>query len=313
MDTPSDHTQLRDAAIVGAGMAGLTAAIYSLRFKLDVIVLAREPGGVITESALVENWPGVKSISGIDLMENVRAHAEALGASLVSDEVASISGKAGSFDVRTAGGQSFRARAVLLATGCRRRKLGVPGETEFTGKGVSYCATCDAFFFRGKTVAVVGGSDSAVGAAELLSNFAAKVYVIYRRSALRAEPLRVERALANPKIEPVYNSVVESIEGGQTVSAVNLNGGRRLPLDGVFVEIGFDPDNKLPSQLGTALDQSGFIRIDPAGRTDVHGVYAAGDATTGSNKMRQLVTAAAEGAIAAESLYEDLKKRKLEL
>jgi len=294
-------------------MAGLTAAIYTLRFKLTTTVIAREPGGVITESALVENWPGEKGISGIDLMERVRAQAEALGGRFIFDEVVSVSGGAGGFEIRTGLGQAVKARAVVLAIGCRRRKLGVPGEKEFAGRGVSYCATCDARFFRGKRVAVVGGSDSAVGAAELAADFADRVYIIYRRDSLRSEPMRTERALANPKIEAVYNSVVESIEGRETVTGITLQGGRKLAVSGVFVEIGFDPPGELPSQLGVALDAEGFIIIDAGGRTNVPGIYAAGDVTTGSNKMRQLVTAAAEGAIAAQSVYEDLKSRKLEL
>lgn len=307
MASQPERKQAYDVAIAGAGMAGLTAAIYALRFKLSVIVLARQPGGVITESALVENWPGEKGISGMDLMEKVRAQAESLGCVFVWEEVASISGKAGSFMLTTAHGQSVNARAVLLALGCERRKLGIPGEKEFAGRGVSYCATCDAFFFKGKTVAVIGGSDSAVGSAELLAKFADRVYIIYRRNKLRSEPLMTERVLAHPGISVIYNSTVESIEGSETVTGVTLNEGRKLPLDAVFVEVGFDPPRALPSQLGIDLDESGFVRIDAGGRTNVPGVYAAGDVTTGSNRMRQLVTAAAEGAIAAESVYSDTR------
>jgi thioredoxin reductase (NADPH) len=288
-------------------MAGLTAAIYALRFKLSATVIASEPGGVITESALVENWPGEKSISGMDLMDKVRAQAEALGCVFILEEVKSISGKAGAFALATAAGQAVRSRTVLLALGCQRRKLGVPGEKEFTGRGVSYCATCDAFFFKGKSVAVIGGSDSAVGSAELLANFADKVHIIYRRGKLRSEPLRTDRVLANPRIAVIYNSTVESVHGAETVTGVALNGGRKLAVDGVFVEVGFDPPRALPSELGVAVDEAGFIRIDAAGHTDVPGVYAAGDVTTGSNYMRQLVTAAAEGAIAAESIYNDTR------
>lgn len=313
MAAQTDSHGACDVAVIGAGMAGLTAAIYGLRFKLTVTVIAREPGGVITESALVENWPGEKSVSGSDLMERVRAQADALGARFVFDGVKDVRGKSGAFTLSTAGGAAVSARAVILATGCERRKLGVPGEKEFAGRGVSYCATCDAFFFRDKTVAVIGGSDSAIAAAELLANFARAVHIIYRRDKLRSEPLRTERALANPKIKVIYNSVVESIEGKDTVTAVKLNGGKKLAVDGVFVEIGFDPPRELPSQLGVALDENGFVKIDAAGRTNVPGIYAAGDVTTGSNMMRQLVTAAAEGAIAAQSAYEDLKKDSLEL
>ena len=312
-EKPTVNPQGYDVAIVGGGMAGLTAAIYCLRFKLTTVAFAKEPGGAINESHLVENWPGVQSIKGAQLMERVVKQAEALGAKFIFDEVNAVAAASGAFEVRTAGGQAARAAAVILATGCERRKLGVPGEKEYTGRGVSYCATCDAFFFKGKTVAVIGGSDSAVGSAELLSEFARKVYIIYRRERLRAEPLRVDRALANPKIEVVYESWVESIEGRDTVRAVRLNGERSLAVDGVFVEIGFDPSRKLTEQLGIELDESGFIRIDEGCHTNVEGVFAAGDVTTGSDKIRQLVTAAAEGAIAAENVYKYIKRRPLEL
>jgi len=307
-----DSNELYEVAIIGAGMAGLTAAIFSLRFRLKAVIIAREPGGVITESSIVENWPGIKSIPGVSLMESVHEQAAELGGDFLFDEVTQIEGEYPSFTIHTAGGKLVRAHAIILASGSERRKLGIPGEMEFSGRGVSYCATCDAFFFRGKRVAVVGGSDGAAVAAELLAKFADKVYVLYRREQLRAEPIRVERLQANPHVEIRTRAVVEKIEGKDTVTGVLLEGGETLPVEGVFVEIGFLPATKLPLQLGVALDESGFIQVDEGCRTNVSGVYAAGDVTTGSNRMRQLVTAAAEGAIAAESLYEDLKSRPLE-
>ena len=301
-----------DVAVIGAGMAGFTAAIYSLRFRLSTVIVAREPGGVITESSLVENWPGIKSVSGISLMESIREQATDLGATFVFGEVTEVAGKSPLFEAKLSDGKTVRARTVILASGTDRRKMGVPGEKEFAGKGVSYCATCDAFFFRGKKVAVVGGSDGAAAAAELLARFADRVYLLYRRERLRAEPIRVERLEANPKVEIHTSKTVAAIEGKDTVTGVRLGDGSLLPVDGVFVEIGFKPSTKLSGPLGLEVDEKGFIKIDAGGRTNVHGVYAAGDATTGSNKMRQLVTAAAEGAIAAGSLYEDLRDRALE-
>ena len=301
-----------DVAVIGSGMAGLTAAIYTQRYMLDTAIFAREPGGIITESALVENWPGEKAISGIELMEKVRAHAESLGAEVVFGEVESVTGAAGDFTVSLSGTHARRGAAVILASGSNRRKLGVPGEKEFAGRGVSYCATCDAFFFRGKTVAVVGGSDSAAASAELLSRMAAKVYVLYRRDQLRAEPIRVQRLEAAENVELRYRVNVTEILGDQTVTGVTLDDGTSLALEGVFVEIGFKPANKLAQGLGVELDEAGFIKVDEGCRTSVAGVYAAGDVTTGTNHLRQLVTAAAEGAIAAESLFEDLKKLPIE-
>lgn len=309
MANQSEHF---DAAVIGAGMAGLTAAIYCQRFKLATVVIARELGGVITETASVENWPGIASISGVELMDEVRKQAEGFGAALLYDEVTAIEGGAWDFTIVTAAGKRLAASAVVLALGSQRKKLGVPGEKEFTGRGVSYCATCDAFFFKGKTVAVIGGADSAAASAELLSTIAEKVYVVYRRDRLRAEPIRVERLEKAANVEILTTSVVESILGTDTVEACMLDGGRKLAADGVFVEIGFEPSTKLPNALGLGLDETGFIEVDEAGRTNVDGIYAAGDATTGTNRMRQLVTAAAEGAIAAGSLYEDLARRPMQ-
>jgi len=301
-----------DVAVIGSGMAGLTAAIYTQRYMLDTAIFAREPGGIITESALVENWPGEKAISGVELMEKVRAHAESLGAEVVFGEVESVTGDVGDFTVSLSGRDVRHAAAVILASGSNRRKLGVPGEKEFAGRGVSYCATCDAFFFRGKTVAVVGGSDSAAASAELLSKMAEKVYVLYRREQLRAEPIRVERLEAAENVEIRYRVNITEIFGEATVTGVKLSDGASLALDGVFVEIGFEPANRLADGLGVQLDEAGFIEVDEGCRTSVPGFYAAGDVTTGTNRMRQLVTAAAEGAIAAESLFEDLKKLPLQ-
>ncbi len=245
-------------------------------------------------------------------MESIRDQATDLGAHFIFGEVNAVTGAYPSFEVKTSDGKSVDARTVLLASGSERRKLGVPGEKEFVGRGVSYCATCDAFFYRGKKVAVVGGSDSAAAAAELLAKFAERVYVLYRRERLRAEPIRVERLEADPRVEIRTRTTIESIEGKDTVTGVRLNDESLLAVDGVFVEIGFSPSNRLSGPMGVELDETGFIKVDEGGRTNVRGVYAAGDVTTGSNRVRQLVTAAAEGAIAAESIFEDLKSRPLE-
>ncbi|MHC4712405.1 MAG: NAD(P)/FAD-dependent oxidoreductase [Planctomycetota bacterium] len=308
----TDEGATFDVAVIGSGMAGLTAAIYCLRFKLKTCVFSRELGGIITESALVENWPGETAISGLDLMERVRGHAESLGAAMIFTEVASVGGSAGHFTLETSDGKSKKVRAVILALGSKRRKLGVPGEAEFAGRGVSYCATCDAFFFRGKTVAVVGGSDSAAASAELLARMAEKVYILYRREKLRAEPIRVERLEGAANVEVLTNTKVREIVGEEKVSAVVLEDGGRLAVDGVFVEVGFEPATEMAAKAGVRLDESGFIATDEGCRSSVAGIYAAGDVTTGSNRLRQLVTAAAEGAIAAESLFEDLTKSPLQ-
>ena len=200
----------------------------------------------------------------------------------------------------------------MIATGSKHRKLGIPGEKEFLGRGVSYCATCDGFFYRDKIVGVVGGSDSAVSAAVFLGDIAQKVYLIYRGEKLRAENFWVLAAEKNPKIEIVYNTNIKEIKGDDKISQVLLDnihkGNDNLSLDGLFVEIGFIPSTELIKDLGVELDEDGYIKIDQSGKTSSAGIWAAGDITTGSNKFKQIITAASEGAIAANDIQAHLRK-----
>lgn len=299
-----------DVAIVGGGPAGLTAAIYAARFRLKAVVLAREPGGLLVNTHLIENWPGEKSLSGAELMEKIQSHAEALGAEIRLAEVDGISKKAGkgagsgTFVLKTDGGE-IESRSVLLATGTVHRKLRVPGEEEFHGKGVSYCAVCDAAFFRDKTVCVVGGSDSAAKEALLLAGFAKKVYIIYRKEKIRAEPINAERVAKERKIEIISGTNVVQVKGSRFVESVVLDkpfkGSKELKLEGVFVDIGYEPQSGLAKKLGAKLTPGGEIIAGPDGATSVPGVYAAGDVT--SSGFRQAVTAAAQGASACNSIY----------
>ncbi len=306
-----------DVIVVGAGPAGLTAAIYASRLKLKTLVIGAVPGGLVTEAYIVENYPGFKSIRGFELASRIVEHAKECGAEILEGQrVVKARRLDGLFEVETDWGEAYRSRALILAYGLRRRKLGVPGEEKLAGRGVSYCAVCDAPLFKGKVVAVIGGSDSAVTGALQLAEVAEKVYIIYRRGKLRAEPAWVERALGNPKIEVIYNTKVVEIVGEEKLDYVILDspykGSRELKLDGLFVEIGFEPDPTLARQLGVELDEEGLIKIKPDCSTSIPGVFAAGDATTGSNKLRQIVTSAAEGAIAAESVYLYLARQKVE-
>ncbi len=304
-----------DVAIIGGGPAGLAAAIYAARFRLKAVVLAREPGGLLVNTHVIENWPGEKSLSGAELMGRMQDHAESLGAEIRMAEVADISmkpaGKAagsssrgGAFVLKTDDGE-IEAASVLFATGTRHRKLGVPGEEEFHGRGVSYCAVCDAAFFRDKTVCVVGGSDSAAKEALLLAGFANKVYLIYRKERIRAEPINAERVAKEKKIEIIYNTNVTRVKGSRFVESVLLDkpykGSEELKLDGVFVDIGYEPQSGLAKKLGVKLTPGGEIMAGPGGATSVPGVYAAGDVT--SSGFRQAITAAAEGAAACNSIY----------
>jgi thioredoxin reductase (NADPH) len=299
-----------DLAIVGGGPAGLSAALYAARFRMNFVVLAREPGGTVMNTPLMENWPGDRSVSGADLMDRMQKHAEGFGAEIRQSEVSKIAKKDKAFTLLTDSGE-IEARTVLLATGTRHRKLNVPGEEEFHGRGVSYCAVCDCAFFRDKTVAVIGGSDSAAVEALLLAEYAKKVYMIYRKEKIRAEPITVEKVEKNKKIEVITGTNVTKISGGKFVKSVTLDrphkGSSELPLDGVFIDIGYDPESGLAAQLGAKLDAEGNIIVNQRSETSVQGLYAAGDVTSGS--FKQAITAAAQGVTAVNCAYNFLEKK----
>jgi len=299
-----------DLIIVGGGPAGLSAAIYAGRFRMKTIVLAREMGGTVVNTHLIENWPGFKSLSGVELMEKIGDHVKSVGVEIRQAEVMEIKRKDKNFLIKSDGGE-FEAKTVLLATGTKHRKLNVPGEKEFYGRGVSYCAVCDAVFFKDKIVAVVGGSDSAAKEALLLSEYGKRVYIIYHREKIRAEPINAERVAANKKIEVINNTSVLEIRGDKFVQSVMLDkpykGKRELKLDGVFIEIGYDPQSELAKGMGVELDKRGEIVMGRESQTNVPGVYAAGDVTTGS--FKQAITGAAQGVVAANSAYDYLNKK----
>jgi len=296
-----------DVVIVGSGPAGLTAALYASRYNLKTIVVSKDKGGTLAKAPKIENWPGIKAISGMELMQQLETQVKELGTEFSLGEVVNVSKHNNAFKILTQA-EEYNSKFLLLATGCKRRSLGVAGEKEFYGKGVSYCATCDAPLFKDKVVAVVGGSNAAAVSAELLSNYAAKVYIIYRRERIRADPLLRGRIEDNTKIEIITSSNIVEICGNKFVSSVKLDKGNELKVDGVFIEIGSEPCVELAKQLGVKLDSQGFIVVDSSQKTTMPNVYAAGDNTTSSNKFEQAITAAAEGAIAASSIYEESKR-----
>ena len=297
-----------DIIIIGGGFAGLGAAIYTVRFNLKTLVVAKSMGGTIIESYLVENYPGFKSISGIELMDKFIEQVKYLGAELKETEVKSIKKHGSKFVVETSDGE-FESKALLLAMGSVKRDLDVPGIKALKGKGVSYCATCDAAFFKDKTVAVVGGGNSAAESAVLLAKHAKKVYMLYRGKELnRVEPVMVNQIKKEKKIEIVYGVNAKELKGDKALKSVMLDNGKEMKIDGLFIEIGSDPASVLAKQLGVKLDGKGHIITDAAQRTNVPFVYAAGDITTGSNFFEQGVCAASEGAIAADTAYKELKK-----
>ncbi len=303
-----------DLIIVGGGPAGLTAYIYAARARLQTVLIEKlSPGGQVLVTDLVENYPGFpEGITGVELMERFTAHARSLGLEPMVDEAVGFTVEDRLRLVHLADGKVVAAPTVIIATGAKPKRLGVPGENEFVGRGVSYCATCDGPFFRDEVVAVVGGGNTAVQEALFLTRFVKKVYLIHRRGELRATKILQERALAHPQIEFFWHSVVEEILGEDRVKGVrirNLQSGeeRELEVAGVFIFIGIKPQTEWLN--GTvALDEAGFVITDSEMRTSVPGVFAAGDVR--SKACRQIVTAAGDGAVAAYMAEHYLSEKK---
>jgi thioredoxin reductase (NADPH) len=296
--------EVRNLIIVGSGPAGYTAAVYAARANLKPLVIeGTTSGGALMTTTEVENFPGfADGILGPELMDNMRKQAERFGAEFVTDDASRLD-LAGDVKRVWIGDSEYQARAVILATGSAWRPLGVPGEQELLGHGVSSCATCDGFFFRGRHIAVVGGGDSAMEEATFLTRFAETVTIIHRRDSFRASKIMAERALANEKIRVVWDSVVtEILDGGGKVSGVRLRNRRTgeestLDVTGVFVAIGHDPRSEL-FHGQVELDESGYVLVEaPGTRTSQPGVFAAGDVV--DHTYRQAITAAGTGCAAA--------------
>jgi thioredoxin reductase (NADPH) len=294
-----------DIAIIGGGPAGLTAALYASRARAKTVVFERGiPGGQIVTTAWVENYPGFpKGLSGMELGELMTTQAEEFGAVIRTfADVSTITPKDLDFVLTTTDGDEFLARAVILATGAVPRKLGVPGEAEFTGRGVSWCATCDGALYKDKIVAVMGGGDAAVEEAIFLTKFASRVHLIHRRDELRATKCIQERCFANDKIETHWSRVITEVIGdsgkvaGLRLASTKGEPEEVLPVEGLFIFVGVHPVNELVKDL-TETDEMGYIKVDHDGRTSWPGLYAAGDVT--DSQLKQVITAAAKGASAA--------------
>lgn len=302
-----------DVIVLGGGPAGLSAAMYAGRLKMKTLVLAGLRGGAIVNTNDITNWPGIKLVNGFELAKQIEEHAKQYDVTIKDSFAKEIKKKDDVFLVTTVSGEVYEGRSVIIATGTDVRKLGVKGEEEFKNRGVHYCALCDGFFYNDKIVAVVGGSDSAVKEALLLTQWAKKVYIIYRKEKLRAEPANLEKLQQNSKIEVITNTNIVEIRGDENgVKEVVLDnpfrGSKTLALDGVFVEIGRVPNNEIAKQLSISLNEKGEIITDKEAKTNVAGVFAAGDVTNIS--FKQAITAAAEGVIAAHSAYEFLQNVK---
>ncbi|MFM2023093.1 MAG: thioredoxin-disulfide reductase [Actinomycetota bacterium] len=296
---------MREVIIIGSGPAGYTAAIYAARAQLKPLMIASsvEPGGELMKTTEVENFPGFpEGLMGPDLMANFQAQAERFGTEILFDDVVEVDLKGDVKKVKTGGGQEFEAKAVILATGAAYRELGLPKEKELSGHGVSWCATCDGFFFRDKTIAVVGGGDSAMEEANFLTKFASKVYVIHRRDSLKASKIMQQRSFDNPKIEFIWNSAVAELQGDVKLTGVVLEdtqtGEKKdLALDGLFIAIGNDPRVWLVENQ-VELTAERFIKVEGrSSKTSLPGVFACGDVIDPT--YRQAITAAGSGCVAA--------------
>jgi len=298
-----------DLVVIGFGPAGYTAGVYALRYNLDVLIVGEEQGGLVASVSHIENWPGDDKISGLDLMNRMCNHYLKLGGAQKECAIINLQKDNNLFKLKTLANEVIYAKTIILATGTKRKKLNVYGEDKFFGRGLSYCATCDAPFFKEKTVAVIGGGNSAFSAARHLSQFARKIYIIHRRDEFRAHPTDIE--YMKDKAEYIMNSIVRKIEGKLKVEKLVLANVEtekeiELKVDGVFVEVGQIPTTSLISELGVETEE-GFVKVNEDMSTNISGFFAAGDCTNGLNKMKQIVTATAMGAISAETAYKYVK------
>jgi thioredoxin reductase (NADPH) len=306
-----------DLVIIGAGPAGLTASVYASRFKINHLVVGQNLGGLAFEAHKIGNFPSEKEIKGMDLVNKMQEHVESLGTSILMDEVVDlVKDEEGNFEIVTQNDKHFYSKTVLIATGTEHRKLNLPGEKEFLGKGVSYCATCDAMFYRDKDVIVFGGGNSAHTASLYLADLANKVYQIYRgeKGKLSGERFWVDKLLSNDKIELVLNTQIKEIKGEDKLEKVILDkpykGKNEIKVDGLFIEIGTTPRGELIEKLRLLVNDRGYIKVNADQKTSQSGIWAAGDITNSSNNFRQVITASSEGAIATESIFKFLQEEK---
>jgi len=307
-----------DLLIIGAGCAGASGAMYAARMNLKTVILGEMPGGLITTTHLVENWPGIISISGPDLAQNLLDHAKAFGVENRGEKVLEIEkvkltnedstvGISAGFKVKTSS-KEYMAKAVLIATGSEHKHMGIPGEENLTNKGVSYCALCDGAFYKGKEVVVVGGGDSAAKEALLLSEFCPKVYVVCR-STFRPEPINADRVKNNPKIEVILQNQPVEVLGENSVTGLKLKDERVLDVKGVFVAIGHLPLSELALHVGVELNEKNEIMINRRSETNIPGIFAAGDVC--DTQFKQAITGSAEAVTAAYFAFEYLNKTQI--
>lgn len=295
---------MHDLLIIGLGPAAYNAALYCSRYKMNVKLIGAQPGGQVAVSGEIDNFIGYKHTDGQKLAQVMMEQVQENGAEVVFDTVEKVTQVAGGFQASGSITGVHEGKILLLATGTRRRKLGVKGEVEFYGKGITYCATCDGMFYKNLPVAVVGAGNAAVEAALYLADICASVRMFVRKPFFRADAILVDKIKKNPKITVEFETEIEEVKGEQKISHVILKNGERRDINGLFIEIGADPETALAKSLGVELDDQGYIRVDGGQRTNISHVLAAGDNTTASEKFAQIATAVGEGAVAAKAAYE---------
>ena len=303
-----DQTKRYDVLIAGQGAAAFSAALYAARYQMSAIIVGGIFGGETATGGIIENYPGYPEIDGFDLMLKFREQVDKYEVPVIEEIINSIERSDDEFTVTTEGGQTFKATTAILAIGRERRRLWLDHEEEWTGRGVSFCSTCDAPMHRGNTVAVVGGGNAAVEGAVLLSKYAEQGYLVYRQDQFtRPEPINLQLLGAAKNVKQVMGTRVMELKGDDGLSGIVLDnevrGSKELELDGLFIEIGADPRSELASKLGAELNDHGEVLVDKKMRTHVHGLFAAGDLTNASGDLKQTITAAAQGAIAATAAY----------
>jgi thioredoxin reductase (NADPH) len=305
------HT-VYDLIIIGSGAAGLAAGIYAGRYRMNVLVIGEQFGGETATGGKVENYPGFKSIDGLEMMLGWKDQAEALRTRVIDAKVKRVEKEGHCFRVFADDGKSYLTNTLVFAMGSERRRLGLPNEKELTGRGVHYCITCDGPLYSGKNIAVVGGGDASVKGVNLAAEYAKKIYLIVRGKEVMAEPINYERLQKlGERVEILYETEVKELVGSNRLGKVVLSkpykDSPELIVDGLFVEIGAQPNVELAVSLGVELDDKGYIKVDNMMRTNIDGVFAAGDATNHFGRFKQDITAAAMGAVAATSAYDDHK------
>jgi len=296
-----------DVVVIGAGPAGINAAIYAGRYMLKTLVIGVLPGGKAGEAWEICNFLSYEKIRGSEFVQKLLSQLAALKIELKPNLVNTITKKKDYFEIKT-DSSNYLAKKVILAMGSDKRKLGVKNEDKFLGKGVSYCATCDASFFKGKQVGVVGGGSAALTSALLISEYASQVHIIYRRASFdKAEPTWVDLVNKNKKIKTIFNVHIQELKGDKKLQSIKLSNDNEILVDGLFIEIGSIPNTDLLKELDLKMEK-GYIKTDKNQKTNVSGLFAAGDIT--NNPLKQIITAASDGAIAATSAYKELQQSK---